>query len=216
MSLLLTVLLFFTQTSRPSPPADLSTVVKGVDRLFAGMKDFSADFVQIDQISLNRKEQGAGHVYLMRPKMARYEYTSPEERLFVSDGKKVYFYVPADRQVRWDQLKEAIDDRIPLMFLVGRSNLRDEFERFETLSVKPEVEGTMVIQMYPKRKTDLTQLVMEVEPQSYLIRRLVMTHSDGSRTDLRFSNIRVNTGLKSSLFDFKIPEGTKVREGIGQ
>jgi len=216
MPLFLTLLLFLTQAPGPSPAPDLNTVVKGVERLWAGMKDFSADFVQIDQISLNRKEQGAGHVYLMRPKMARYEYTSPEDRLFVSDGKKVYFYVPADKQVRWDQLKETIDDRIPLMFLVGRSNLRDEFERFETLKIKPEIEGTMVVQMYPKRKTDLTELIMEVEPQSYLIRRLVMTHGDGSRTDLRFSNIRVNTGLKPSMFDFKIPEGTKVREGIGQ
>ncbi len=216
MPLFLTVLLLVAQTAGRTPPSRLGDVVNGVDRLFAQMKDFSADFVQIDQISLNRNEQGAGHVYLMRPKMARYEYTSPEERLFVSDGKMVYFYIPADRQVRMDQLKEAIDDRIPLMFLVGRSNLRDEFERFETLPVKPQIEGTMVIQMYPKRKTDLTELVMEVEPQSYLIRRLVLTHANGSRTDLRFSNIRVNSGLKPSLFNFKIPEGTKVREGIGQ
>ena len=148
--------------------------------------------------------------------MARWEYNSPEERLFLSDGKKVYFYVPADKQVRQDELKEAIDDRLPLMFLLGRSNLRGEFERFETLPVKPEIEGTMVIQMYPKRKTALRELVMEVEPESFLIRRLVLTNEDGSRNDFRFSNILVNSRLKAPLFQFTVPPGTKVLQGLGQ
>jgi outer membrane lipoprotein carrier protein len=203
---------------RPSevPQQSLNSVIAGVDRLFARMRDFSADFVQIEQNSLNRRQQGAGHVYLMRPRMARWEYKSPEERLFLSDGKMVYFYVPADKQVRQDELKAAIDDRLPLMFLLGRSNLRDEFERFETLAVKPEIEGTMVVQMYPKRKTALRELIMEVEPQSFLIRRLVLTNDDGSRNDFRFSNIRVNSGLKASLFEFKAPAGTKVLQGIGE
>jgi outer membrane lipoprotein-sorting protein len=102
------------------------------------------------------------------------------------------------------------------MFLVGQSNLRGEFTSFERLSTPPEIEGTMVIRMHPKRKTDLTDLTMEVEPQSYLIRRLELTRSDGTKFEFRFSNIRVNSGLKSDLFDFKIPSGVRVVEGIGQ
>lgn len=212
MSHLLVVLLALMQSASPS----LDSVIDGVDRTFARMKDFSADFVQIEQNNLNRKDQGVGHLYLMRPRMARYEYTKPEPQLFVSDGKMVHFYVPADRQVRRARVQDTLDDRIPLMFLVGRSNLRGEFISFEKLPVKPTVEGSMVIRMHPKRKTDLTELVMEVDPQSYLIRRLVLTHADGSRSDLMFSNIRVNSGLKASLFDFKVPDGVRVLEGIGQ
>src|SRR5216110_2952278 len=80
-------------------PQSLPDLVDGVDRSFARMKDLSSDFIQIFQDPLNRKRQESGHLYLMRPRMMRWEYKNPEEKLFVSDGKTVYFYVPADRQV---------------------------------------------------------------------------------------------------------------------
>jgi outer membrane lipoprotein-sorting protein len=70
--------------------------------------------------------------------------------------------------------------------------------------------------MTPKRKTDLKELVMEVDPQNFQIRRLLLDHEDGSHTEFVFSNIRTNTGLKTSLFDFKVPPGVRVVEGFGQ
>ena len=91
----LTMLLRILQAPAPS----LDNLVTGVERSFATMKDFSADFVQIFQDPLNQKQQESGHLYLMRPRMMRWEYTNPEEKLFVSDCKNVYLYVPADRQV---------------------------------------------------------------------------------------------------------------------
>ena len=198
------------------PAPDLNTLVGGVERSFARMKDFTADFVQVFEDSLNRKQQETGHLYLMRPRMMRWEYQSPEDKLFVSDGKTVYFYVPADRQVNKETVRDSLDDRIPLMFLLGRSDLRKEFTRFELLNAKPFLPGTKVLRMYPRRKTDLTEVTMEVDPANYLIRRLLLAHSDGSRSEFIFSNIRTNTGLRSGLFDFKAPQGVEVVEGLGQ
>jgi outer membrane lipoprotein carrier protein len=196
-----------------SLPSDL---VAGVERLFSRMSDYSSDFVQSSKDVLNRKQDAAGHLYLKRSRMARWEYTSPEEQLFVSDGKTVYFYVPSDKQVNRESLKETFDDRIPLMFLLGRSNLRDEFTKFELLNTKPFLEGTKVLRMTPRRKTDLKELIMEVDPQNFQIRRLVLDHNDGSHSEFIFSNIRTNTGLKATLFDFKVPPGVQIVEGIGQ
>src|SRR5262245_16976661 len=153
MSLLLAIFLTLFQNSAPAKP-DINTVIDGVDRTFARMQDFSADFVQIAQDSLNQRQQEEGHLYLMRPRKMRMEYKNPEEKLFVSTGKKIYWYLPLDRQVQVDKVADSLDDRIPLMFLVGRSNLRGEFERFTSLSTKPVFEGSMVISMTPKRKTD--------------------------------------------------------------
>jgi len=191
-------------------------IIGGVERTFARMNDLTADFSQISKDVLNRKQAAAGHLYLRRGKMARWEYTTPEEQLFVSDGKTVYFYVPADKQVNKESVKDTFDDRIPLLFLLGRENLRDEFTKFEFLTTKPVVPGMTVIRMTPKRKTDLQELLMEVDPQSFQIRRLVFDRSDGSRSEFVFSNIRVNTGLKASQFEFKVPPGVQVIEGFGQ
>ena len=208
----LAVFLAFLQVSAPN----LNTLVDGVERSFALMKDFTADFVQVFEDSLNRKQQETGHLYLMRPRMMRWEYQTPEDKLFVSDGKTVYFYVPADRQVNKESVRESLDDRIPLMFLLGRSDLRKEFTRFELLNTKPFLPGTKVLRMYPRRKTDLTEVIMEVDPANYQIRRLLFTHSDGSRSEFIFSNIRTNAGVRAGLFDFKVPPGVEVVDGLGQ
>ena len=200
----------------PQLDKGLSGLVEGVERTFAQMKDFSADFIQIFEDALNRKQQESGHLYLMRPRMMRWEYKNPEDKLFVSDGKTVYYYVPADRQVNKEAVKESFDDRVPLMFLLGRSNLRNEFTRFELLNTKPFFEGLKVVRMYPKRKTDLQEVVMEVDPANYQIRRLRLAHMDGSRSEFIFSGIRTNTGLRANMFDFKVPPGVDVVQRLGQ
>lgn len=195
---------------------DTYELVRGVERTFANMSDLTADFIQIDENALNRRRPASGHLYLMRPRKMRWEYKNPEEELFVSDGKTVYFYVPADRQVNKEAVKESFDERMPLMFLLGKSNLTGEFTQFVLMNTKPSLEGNKVIQMYPKRKTDIKDVVMEVDPANYQIRRLLLEHTDGSRLEFNFSNIRTNTGLKGDLFDFKVPAGVQVVQGIGQ
>jgi outer membrane lipoprotein carrier protein len=208
----LAMLLMILQT----PAASLDSLVSGVERSFETMKDFSADFVQIFQDPLNQKQQESGHLYLMRPRMMRWEYKNPEEKLFVSDSKNVFLYVPADKQVSKEAVKDTFDDRMPLMFLLGRSNLRSEFTRFELLNAKPFLEGTKVVRMYPRRKTDLSEVIMEVDPANYQIRRLLLAHKDGSKSEFIFSNIRVNTGIKASLFQFTVPAGVQIVDGIAQ
>jgi outer membrane lipoprotein carrier protein len=204
MSIFLAIFLAFLQVPTPS----LNTLVDGVARSFAQMKDFTADFIQVFEDPLNRKQQESGHLYLKRSRMMRWEYQNPEGNLFISDGKTVYFYVPADRQVN----KEAVRDT----FLLGRSDLRSEFTRFELLNTKPFLQGTKVVRMFPRRKIDLSEVVMEVDPANFQVRRLLLTHSDSSRQEFIFSNIRTNTGLRASLFDFKVPAGVEVVEGLAQ
>src|SRR5437762_709587 len=92
---------------------DFNDLIDGVQRSFAKMTDFEADFIQKDQNPLNRNRQATGHLYLMRPRKMRWDYTTPEEQHFISDGKTVYFYVPSDHQVNKEAVKDTFDDRMP-------------------------------------------------------------------------------------------------------
>ncbi len=110
----------------------LDTLIDGVDRTFARMKDFSADFVQIEENPLNRKPQASGHLYVMAPRMMRMEYRVPDEQYYVSDGKTVYLYVPRripsgeeGQMMSWT--RKASTTSIPLALVVGRADLRGEF-----------------------------------------------------------------------------------------
>ena len=67
---------------------------------YESIRDFSADFTHSYEGGILRKkavERGA--VLVKKPGKMRWEYREPEEKLFVSDGRKLYAWVPADRQV---------------------------------------------------------------------------------------------------------------------
>jgi chaperone LolA len=194
---------------------DLNSLLDRVEATFARMTDFSADFEQITTNELNRRDSEAGHVYLKRDRMMRWEYKVPRgEKVFVSNGKTVYFYVSADKVVYTDPVKEVFDDRMPLVFLLGRSNLKDEFKEFRELNEKPMVPGDRVIVMTPKKKSDLEQVKIEVDPLGFNIRRLVLRRSDGTGTEFIFSNIDTKTKRDAKFFQFQIPSGVQVEDGI--
>src|SRR5437762_2671578 len=57
------------------------------------IKDFSADFVHKYRGGVLKKElTEQGRLLVKKPGKMRWEYKTPEEKLFVSDGTKLYSY----------------------------------------------------------------------------------------------------------------------------
>ena len=52
----------------------------------------------------------------------RWEYESPEQKLFIVDGTNVWFYVPADRTASRAKVKDSSDWRTPLALLTGKTD----------------------------------------------------------------------------------------------
>ncbi len=68
-------------------------------------------------------EAESGTVYFSRPGRMRWEYESPEKKLFIVDGKNVWFYIPDDHTASRAKLKESSDWRTPLALLAGKPDL---------------------------------------------------------------------------------------------
>src|SRR5579859_7170860 len=51
----------------------------------------------------------SGVVYFSRPGRMRWEYESPEQKLFLVDGKSAWFYVPADHTASRAKIRESSD-----------------------------------------------------------------------------------------------------------
>ena len=75
-------------------------LAQALQRTDHGIRDFSADFVHTYRGGVLRKAaQRARPLLVKKPGKMRWEYTAPEEKLFVSDGVKLYSYIPQDKQV---------------------------------------------------------------------------------------------------------------------
>jgi len=62
-----------------------------------------------------------------KPGKMRWEYNAPEKKLFVSDGVKIYSYVPEDKQVIVSDVPSGDRLTTPVLFLAGTGNLARDF-----------------------------------------------------------------------------------------
>ncbi len=53
----------------------------------------------------------------------RWEYESPERKLFLVDGTNVWFYVPADHVASRAKVKDSADWRTPIALLAGKADM---------------------------------------------------------------------------------------------
>jgi outer membrane lipoprotein carrier protein len=193
--------------------ADVKAIAAAVDAHYNHLRSFEAEFTELYRGSgMERTESGT--LWLKKPGKMRWEYRSPKEKLFVSDGKDVWFYVPEDGQARKSRAKHLDDLRSPLAFLLGKTRLQKELR---ALSLAPDIEplgdGDVVLRGIPKGFDDqVGEIVLEVNPENRIV-RLVMQGVDGSSTEYRFSDQKENVAIGDGRFAFKPPAGTEIVEG---
>lgn len=209
---LVACLMLFPAPGRAQAQTDLPALIDGLQKKYSRMKGLAADFVQVYRGSDGRTLREGGHLLLKRPGKARWDYTSPEKKLFVSDGKSVFFYVDGEKHATRAGVRQSVDPQIPFLFLLGRGNIRRDFERIELITgERPVSAGNLILRLFPRKAPDsFKQLLVEVSPSSFEVRRLVIFEQNGSRMDFLLDNVRENFVAPDSRFSFTPPPGVSV------
>jgi len=197
------------------PPAQ--EVAAALQKKYDGIRDFSADFTQITEGGVLRRKAVAerGTVFVKKPGRMRWNYKSPEEKVFVSDGRQIQLYVPADKQVIVSPLPS--DDRATsaVLFLMGRGNLTRDFN---VSYGQGGTDNTHVLRLDPKtRQAEYDWLQLTVDRASLQIRELTAGDQQGGRSTFQFTNFKENPGVTDKTFAFTAPPGTDVvKSGQGR
>jgi outer membrane lipoprotein carrier protein len=199
------------QTAAERPAAD--AFARSVQQHYESVHDFSSDFTHTyEGGALRRKTTERGTVLVKKPGKMRWAYKSPEEKLFVSDGHKIYFYVPADKQVTVSSMPGEDKASTPILFLVGKGNLTADFTVSYPDAALPGVPADAVaIKLVPKVKTaDFESLILVVDRQTLALRMLIAHDAQSGTSTFTFSTLKENVGLSDSQFTFSIPRGADV------
>ena len=196
---------------------DVRPLAQAVDEHYNHLRTLQAAFTETYRgAGADRVESGA--LWLKKPRKMRWEYRSPREKLFLSDGKDAWFYVPDERQVRRTAVKKLDDLRSPLAFLLGKTKLEKELQGLSLApDVAPLAAGDTVLRGVPKALADrVRQVLIEITPEDW-ISRIVIEEVDGSVTEYRFTSQRDDVVVPDSRFQFTAPSGVEVIEGdLGQ
>jgi len=203
-------------TGLAAPGEEVSAVARAVDRHYNDLRSFQAEFTESYRgAGLERTESGT--LWLKRPGKMRWEYRQPKEKLFISDGKNAWFYVPGERQARKTSVKKLEDLRSPLQYLLGHTKLEKEFAGLSFApDVKPSQAGDVVLRGVPRNMQGIQEVLLEITPE-HQIARITVEEVDGAVTEYAFSRQRENVQVGDSEFRFSAPPGTEVIEGeMGQ
>ena len=191
-----------------TPPAP-EALARSLQHRYQGIKDFSADFVHNYRGGvLKTQTQERGTVTVKKPSRMHWTYTAPEKKEFVSDGAKIYSYIPRDKQVIVSSVPPDDQATTPALFLAGKGDIVRDFSAAYVDSTFP---GTLALKLTPRRnEPDYEYLVVAVDPASLQIRALTTRDRQGGESTIAFSNLKENRGIPDKEFAFRIPRGVDV------
>jgi outer membrane lipoprotein carrier protein len=182
-----------------------------LQRHYAAVKDFSADFAHTYRGGVLRKlVTERGRVAIKKPGKMRWDYSAPDKKQFISDGTRVYSYIPDDKQVIVSAMPKD-DQATPTMFLTGKGSFTRDFTP-SFIELPPDLPAkTVALKLVPKTaQRDYDWIVLAVDPDRLEIRGLLTVDPQGGTSTLAFTNLKENIGLSDNEFVFKMPRGVDV------
>jgi outer membrane lipoprotein carrier protein len=207
------VLCWLPAIAIPVPAEDIHALARAVDDHYNHLRSLQSDFTEIYRGDGPERVE-SGTLWLKKPRKMRWEYRSPKEKLFISDGDAVWFYLPAERQLRKTTLRKLDDLRSPLAFLLGKTKLESELQGLSKVVDQAPLEaGNTLLRGVPREMAgQVSEVQLEITPSNQIV-RIVLMDEDGATTEFRFAGWKENLELMDSRFQFKPPPGVETVEG---
>jgi len=188
-------------------------VLVRIQEVYDGTRDLKASFKQVWVSEAHGQRRTAyGYVYLKRPGRMRWNYSKPDKKTMVSDGKTLWVHEVDDAQVFRQDLGDA---GLPtaVAFLTGEAGakFKEQFEA-ELEEDSPHAgPDRVVLRLTPRTPTSkYARLLFVVDTKEWLVRESIVVDHQGSRNHISFWDIRRNTRIPESKFRFVPPSTVKI------
>jgi len=177
-----------------------------IDRAAAALAGTEAQFTQrFTPKGFKNSQIDSGSVVFGALPMMRWTYAKPEQKIFVFDGNRSWFYLPAEKQVTVTTLDEEHRRELPFL-LIGDPSARDRnFVVRETAS-----GGNVIATLQPRAASAMIRNVtITIAAATHAIQRVAYSDRDGNETTFDFSGF-THRAVTPELFHFTPPAGVEV------
>lgn len=200
----------------PKDAREIRDVVKKLQSRYERTKDLQAEFKQTTRIEgFATPITSSGRLYIRKPGLLRWDYLDPTVEEIYVNRNDVMMYVPEHKQVLIGKLTQMAASQAPLQLLQGVAKLDEEFTVEPTREGERGEGGLPLITLLPKQADaeamrTVVRLVLEVQPKTYFIKSVSIHEISGNISTFQFSNLKANTDLSKSVFQFDVPAGVEV------
>jgi outer membrane lipoprotein carrier protein len=204
-----TLMAFFLAAAPPAA-SPLDTIVDRLERNYNTTHSMIAEFEQRYTSKVFRRTKvSRGTLRFAKPGLMAWDYREPARRQFILDGKDLWVYQVADRQVLVRRNYDGDDLKAALRFLWGDGGLRTDF-RIER--VKQSATRAM-LKLTPKKPAGYYRHVrLVVDLKTYRVTDSVVVDPQGNENRFRFTKVRYNQPMAPDSFRFTPPKGVVVSE----
>lgn len=222
---------------RSGPAAGVQDVVKIVEARYHSSHTLKAVFLERYNEGRLTARVESGTAYFSSPGRMRWEYESPEQKLFLTDGKTTWFYVPADHTVSRISMKESSDWRTPLALLTGKANLNKYCKRIDFGDPPHDAPGNVTLRCVPVGSQDAAKpsqqnnrpspdqplspdsgaqiqaVLLEVDPQTGWLAKVTIRQAGAVQLEYSFGKWQANVQVPETMFHFIAPKGVAIVNG---
>ena len=190
--------------------SSVEETVTAVEGVYGNVEALQADFLQVSRsAALGDEQRQKGRVVVKRPRKMRWEFTTPDKKLFLTDGATMWIWSPSDNQVIvYKDFSSNGSDVTGLLSDLNKLN-----ELFTVVLVADEGEDrSYVLDLTPKGEGagNFKQLRISFTKRKLLVDRVLLTDQFDNVTDLTFTAVKLDAKVEDDSFVFQVPAGAEV------
>ncbi len=193
------------------PPEE---AVANLEKALKAVTTLRADFEQLHySMSVSEPLREKGQLFLERPARMRWEYHSPQNKVFLYKDGVLEMYLPEEKQLtRSPVAEEALRTDI-FGILLGLTSYRDTFT-VESNPFPTDAKRVRQVRLTPKTEGDFSHVLLEIDEATWLLRRAIFLEWAGAKREFVFSRVRTGVRLAPGTFTLKAPPGTEVIDDV--
>ncbi len=201
---------FAQGTLAPSPALSAGEAADRMQLALRAVTTLRARFEQLHySMSVSEPLRETGDVFLQKPDRMRWVYQDPQDKVFLYKEGVLEMYLAEDKQLtRTPVSKEALETDIFGLFL-GTAPLGELYAVED--SVFPTTAARVrQVKLTPRTEGEFSHLLLEIDPATWLPRRVIFLEWAGNKREFVFSQVRTGVRIPARTFTLKVPPDTEI------
>jgi len=188
-----------------SHASELDDKIEKIQKAYEKIKDMKGAFTQKNTIKdLNKTDTYNGEFFIKHPLKMKWVYTGKAAQDIFISNNTVLIYKKGDKQAYKAAFDKATYGQTPVALLSGFGNIRQEF----TIAGR----GNSLLLTPKSSLGNITSISITLAENDFPIKSFTIQDGRSNVIEIALKDVKINTGLKDSLFEFSLPKGVNVYE----
>ncbi len=196
---------FFAALPAFAGPPTAMEIVKHVQENYQHIQDATIKFTQTVVYPLSKISKTVkGTLYLEKGNKYRID---TEDKVFVTDGKTSWVYLPGSQQVLIDNFRNDKNTITPAKFLL---NIPSDYFAVLLSTQKADTVTDYVLRLTPKSDNSFIRSIRIVVNNEWSVKSAAVSDMNDTRYTYTVDSLKTNTGIPDSEFEFVPPKGSQI------